>query len=198
MTVAITRHDSSAEQLRAEAARCKDGKVARRMLALAHVLEGLPRWRAAALCGMDRQTLRDWVHRYNEAGLAGLQDRPAGGGPACKLTAAQQAEFAGWVEAGPDLKEDKIVRWRRRDLQRRVASRFGVSLHERSIGKLLARLNFSHISVRPRHPKADKDAQAAHKKTSASLLRLRSQRRRVASRSSFGGRTKQGSANKAR
>jgi hypothetical protein len=51
-----------------------------------------------------------------------------------------------------------------------------VSLHERSIGKLLTRLNFSHISVRPRHRKADKDAQQAHKKTSASLLRMRSQR----------------------
>jgi transposase len=45
---------------------------------------------------MDRQTLRDWVHRYNEAGLAGLQDRPSADGPACKLTPAQQSEFAGW------------------------------------------------------------------------------------------------------
>ena len=198
MTVAITRLDYSAEQLRAAAARGKDGRATRRMLALAHVLEGMPRWRAASLCGMDRQTLRDWVHRYNEAGLAGLQDRPTAGGPACKLTAAQQAEFAGWVEAGPDLKEDKIVRWRRRDLQRRVAARFGVRLHERSIGKLLARLNFSHISVRPRHPKADEDAQEAHKKTSASLLQLRSQSRRAASRSSSGGRTKHASVSKVR
>ena len=98
MTVAITRHAYSAEQLRVEAARGSDGKVARRMLALAHVLEGMPRWRAAALCGIDRQTLRDWVHRYNQAGLAGLQDRPAAGGPACKLSEAQQAEFAGWVK----------------------------------------------------------------------------------------------------
>jgi hypothetical protein len=96
MTVAITRHDYSAEQLRAGAAGSKDARVARRMLALAHVLEGMARWRAAALCGMDRQTLRDWVHRYNEAGLAGLQDRPSADGPACKLTPAQQSEFAGW------------------------------------------------------------------------------------------------------
>jgi transposase len=198
MTVAITRHDCSAEQLRGESARNKDGRVARRMLALAHVLEGMPRWRAAALCGMDRQTLRDWVHRYNEAGLAGLRDRPAAGGPPCKLTAAQQAECAGWVEAGPDLKDDKIVRWRRRDLQWRVAARLGVSLHERRIGTLLGRLNFRHISARPRHPKADKDAQEAPKKTSASLLRIPSKRRRVASRPNSGGRTKQGSVSKAR
>jgi transposase len=134
------------------------------MLAIAHVLDGARRGEAAALCGMDRQSLRDWVHRYNADGLAGLSNRPPGGGPSCRLTEAQQAELAGWVEAGPDPQEDGVVRWRRQDLQRRVSDRLGVRLHERSIGKLLKRLGFSHVSVRPRHPKVDAEAQQAHKK----------------------------------
>jgi transposase len=113
---------------------------------------------------MDRQTLRDWVHLYNTEGLAGLHDRRPGGGRTGKLSAAQQAEFAGRIEAGPDLKADKIVRWRRRDLQQKLAACFGVSLHERSVGKLLKRLDFGQISVRPRHPRADRDAQEVHKK----------------------------------
>src|SRR3712207_7077118 len=46
------------------------------MLAIALVLEGRPRGEAAAQCGMDRQALRDWVHRYNAEGIAGLSDRP--------------------------------------------------------------------------------------------------------------------------
>jgi transposase-like protein len=53
-----------------------DGKAARRILALALVLEGNSRSEAAQQCGMDRQTLRDWVPRYNQEGLAGLSDRP--------------------------------------------------------------------------------------------------------------------------
>ena len=127
MTIGITRRDNTAEQLRAEAARCREGRVARRLLALALVLEGLPRWKAAEMCGMDRQTLRDWVHRYNAEGVAGLDNRPAVGGATSKLNEAQQAELTAWVEAGPDPKEDKLVRWRRRDLSDKLRARFGVA-----------------------------------------------------------------------
>lgn len=69
-----------------------------------------------------------------------------------------------WVRAGPDPTEDGVVRWRRVDLQSKIAVTFKVHMHERSVGKLLARLGFSHISVRPRHPQADASAQEAHKK----------------------------------
>ena len=70
--VTITRLDLTAADLRAAAGREKDGSAARRMLALAMVLDGADRKSAAETCGMDRQTLRDWVHRYNAEGLAGL------------------------------------------------------------------------------------------------------------------------------
>ena len=42
----------------------------------------------------------------------------------------------------------------------------GVSIHERTIGKLLKALGFSHISARPRHPKQDGEVIQAFKKTS--------------------------------
>src|SRR5437764_12579844 len=70
--VAITRKDYTAEQLRELAKRTKDAGAARRMLALALVLEGKSRSEAATSCGMDRQILCDWAHRYNAAGIAGL------------------------------------------------------------------------------------------------------------------------------
>ncbi|MDP4023095.1 helix-turn-helix domain-containing protein, partial [Methylobacterium sp. NEAU 140] len=63
--IAITRTDLSAEGLRAAASKAPSIPAARRMLALALVLEGADRTTAARACGMDRQTLRDWVHRYN-------------------------------------------------------------------------------------------------------------------------------------
>jgi transposase len=99
--VAITRVDLTAAQLRAAAGREKDGSAARRMLALAMVLDGAERKSAAETCGMDRQTLRDWVHRYNAEGLRGLHDVKTPS-PKPKLTAEQQIELARLVEAGPD------------------------------------------------------------------------------------------------
>src|ERR1017187_10820184 len=97
----ITRLDLTARDLRAAAGREKDGSAARRMLALAMVLDGADRKSAAETCGMDRQTLRDWVHRYNAEGLRGLHDLKTPG-PKPKLTVEQQAELTELVDAGPD------------------------------------------------------------------------------------------------
>lgn len=167
------------------------------MLALALVLEGENRERAARQCGMDRQTLRDWIHRYNADGLAGLSDRPHGGGARSKLTEAQSAVVARWVRAGPDLATDGVIRWRVVDLRQKIVREFGVELHERSVGKLLRRLRFRRLSVRPRHPEADPVAQEAHKKTMPTWSQPASRPRPVASRSSSGFKTKPASASKA-
>ena len=157
--VEITRTEMSPADLRRAAARSRNGHAARRMLALALVLEGKSRREAAESCGMDRQTLRDWVVRYNEGGLAGLSDRVPPG-PSFRLTPEQMAELAALVEAGPDPAVDHVVRWRRVDLRRVIAERWGVEFHERTVGKLLHRLGFARLSVRPKHPKTDPAAQA--------------------------------------
>ena len=166
MTVGITRTELDSTGLRQAAARSHDAAAACRMLALALVLEGHNRTEAARAAGMERQTLRDWVHRYNAEGLAGLKNRPERGAPPRKLTAEQDAAVAAWVRQGPTLEEHKVIRWRLVDLRDEIARQFGVHLHERTIGKLMARLNFSRVSVRPRHPEQDAAAQQAHKKTS--------------------------------
>ncbi len=158
--VEITRTEVSAVELRRAAARSREADAARRMLALALVLEGKSRKEAAESCGMDRQTLRDWVHRFNAEGLAGLVNRRAPG-PAPRLSAEQEAAVDRWVEQGPELERDGVVRWRCRDLQERIGREFGVGLHERTVGKLLAKLRFRRLSVRPHHPQSDPAAQAA-------------------------------------
>ena len=134
--VLVTHGELSIAQLRAAAARALDAKQTRRILAIAMVLEGHSRQLAAAACGMDRQTLRDWVHRYNEAGVAGLSDHRAPGRQPY-LSAAQLREVAQWVTDGPDPQTDRVVRWRCADLRDRIAARFDVHLHERTIGKTL-------------------------------------------------------------
>jgi transposase len=117
MTVQITRLEHDADALRQHAARASAAPVARRLLALALVLAGLSRADAANSCGMDRQTLRDWVIRYNEHGIAGLADLPRRGGAAPKLSVEEKAVLTEWVQQGPDLAEDGIVRWRLCDLR---------------------------------------------------------------------------------
>src|SRR5476649_3057988 len=90
----ITRTDRTSAELRAEAARSKNARASRRMLAIAMVLDGHSRQAAAEACSMDRQTLRDWVLRYNNYGLAGLLDH-AHPGRQRWLTAEQEAEVDG-------------------------------------------------------------------------------------------------------
>jgi putative transposase len=195
--VAVTRADYTAVELRRAAARTNDGNAARRMLAIAHILDGKTREDAAASCGMDRQTLRDWVHRYNVEGLDGLHDRPRPG-PQPRLSGEQEAEVAQWVRQGPKLAEHGVVRWRRVDLARLIEQRFGVTLAERSVGCLLRRLGFRRLSVRPRHPHKDVAAQEAFKKTLPIWSRPASRPTRAASRSRSGGRMKPVWASKAR
>ena len=159
------RTDFSAAQLRRLASKGKDANQSRRLLSLAAVLDGKSRAEAATVGGMDRQTLRDWVHRFNAAGPDGLKDNWAGGLPP-RLSAEQKAELAQIVETGPDWEKDGVVRWRRVDLQRVIAERFGVDYCERYVGTLLKKIGFSHISARPRHPGQDAEIVAAYKKTS--------------------------------
>jgi transposase len=193
--IAITRLDLTASELRTAAKRAKNVSAARRMLCLAMVLEGADRTTAAEACGMDRQTLRDWVHRYNAEGLRGLYDlkRP---GPRPKLTAEQTAELARLVETGPDPARHGVVRWRRVDLQAELERRFGVVLHERSVGKMLTKLGYRRLSVRPRHPETDEDAQEAFKKTSPPRSRRNSPITPKTSPSKSGSKMKRASASR--
>jgi transposase len=191
MTVAVTRKGPGAAELRREARRCRDTAASRRMLALALVPEGASREEAARAAGMDRQTVRDRVHRYNAEGLAGLRDRPRSGRRP-RLTPGQEAELAAAVERGPDPDRDGVVRRRRVDLKALIETRFAVRPHERSVGKVLRRLGFARLSVRPRHPKAGEAAQAASEKASPSRWREPRPSTPAASRSRSGSRCYEG------
>ncbi len=171
MPAAISvRDDYTASELRKLAAGAKDANQGRRLLALAAVCDGMSRAEAAKIGGMDRQTLRDWVHRFNAGGPDGLENRSTPG-RACWLSPAQMSELAEIVETGPDPETDGVVRWRRIDLKRVIEERFGVVYAERSISRLLAELGFVHISARPRHPAQNPKVIEAYKKISAARLR---------------------------
>ena len=117
------------------------------------------------------------MHRFNADGLAGLADLPRQNGPKPRLSPEQEAAGAGWVEQGPDLARGGVVRWRCVDLQERIKREWGVSLHERTVGKpgealalpALRRLAFRRVSVRPQHPKGGPAVQVAFRTGSRAL-----------------------------
>ena len=161
----ITRTDYTSGGLRHLSGRFSDGAQVRRILALAMVLEGRSRTEAAELNGMDRQTLRDWVHRYNALGVEGLKSRHAPG-RAPALTDAQMAELHDLVLAGPDPEINGVVRWRCVDLRAEVERRFGVNVHGHTIARWLHELGLTRLQPRPVHPKKGPEAEATFKKTS--------------------------------
>jgi transposase len=165
VAVKMTRLDRTAGELRGLAGQCQDAAQVRRLLALSLVLEGRPRLEAAELCGMDRQTLRDWVHRYNAEGVDGLISARTGGRTAA-LTAEQMSELKELVVQGPDPEKHHVVRWRCVDLRDEVARRYSVDVDERTIAKWLRKLGLTRLQPRPFHPKKDAAAQEAFKKTS--------------------------------
>lgn len=67
------RTDLTPAELRRLAASSKHANQSRRLLSLAAVMEGRSREEAARIGGMDRQTLRDWVHRFSASFNAILQ-----------------------------------------------------------------------------------------------------------------------------
>lgn len=166
----VLRDDFDAAALRILARKSKDTRAARRLLALAAVYDGASRSEAAKAGGMDRQSLRDWVIAFNARGAEGLHDAKRCGAPP-KLNAASQAKLKEpklkeIVIAGPDLEDDGVVRWRCCDLQAVIARDFEVQVSEATVGRLLHRLGFAHVSARPRHPGQKVEAIAAFKKTS--------------------------------
>ncbi len=151
--------------LRRLARREGNGRVSRRLLAIAIVLDGMSREMAARAAGMDRQTLRDWVHRYNADGVTALSDAWGDGRP-CRLTEGQQATLRAIILAGPDPVLTGVSTWRVVDLCGVVRERFGISYSEGGLAKLLHALDLSWQTPRPQHPESDAAGQAAFKKSS--------------------------------
>jgi transposase len=195
-SIAITR-TMDIKELRRLARLEKSGWVAARMLAIANVLSGMSRGMAAQLAGMERQTLRDWVHRFNAEGVEGLRDRPRSGRP-CELTEADRKKLCEIVEKGPNPERDNLVRWRRIDLKKWLEAECGAVYHERSVGKLLKRFGYSHMSVRQINPDADPALIEDFKKTSPKKSRKSSLNTPKTKPSNSGSRTKRVSGKKAR
>eukprot|EP01037_Dinobryon_pediforme_P020049 gene20049-20580_t len=157
------RTDIEVETLRRYARHEADGRVASRLLAIANALSGMSRQAAAEAGGMDRQTLRDWVVRFNAEGIGGLADRPRPGRPTW-LDEGEQAVLKAIILRGPDPEKDGDSAFRAIDVCRIAKERFGVDYSENGMLQLMKSLGLSRQKTRPRHPEGDPAAKQAFKK----------------------------------
>jgi transposase len=180
-TAIAVRIDYSSKELRRVASRVKNAGQARRLLAIAAVLDGALREEAAGIGGMDRQTLRDWVIRFNQQGPEGLINKSAPGAPGM-LSKKHKAFLARLVEEGPIPAIHGVVRWRACDLIMRLHEEFGLSVSDDTVYRALKQLGFSHVSARPKAYQQDADAVQAFKKTFPPAWRRSAQSLRLAQR----------------
>lgn len=165
MPMLTIRNDLTAEELRRLARRERDARVGRRMLAIANALDGMSRATAAKLAGMDRQTLRDWVIRYNERGVPGLGDRWGPGRPTAvddgQLAVVKAAILQAASRAGDAKPALRIV-----DVAALIEERTGVNYSISGAHRLMQTMGLSYQKTRPSHPKADPKARERFKKAS--------------------------------
>ena len=159
----VVRDDIETAELRRLARRERDGRVSARLLAIAGVLDGMSRAAAARAAGMDRQTLRDWVVRFNTEGIAGLHDQPRPGRPV-RMDEGRQAALKAMVLRGPDPERDGVSSWRIVDLCRLAEQRLGVTYRPGGMLQLVRSLDLSWQKTRPRHPQANEAAQEQFKR----------------------------------
>lgn len=137
----------------------KDADRAKR---LRIVILGIEGWTAPAVAmavGLTRRICQRWVRRYNQEGLAGLDDR-RGRDPRLPLTPEQQEQVRQRLDAGP-TEQDEVCSLRGKDVQRILAQEFDLLRSLAGVYHLLHRLGYSYLRPRPRHRQADPEKQAA-------------------------------------
>lgn len=196
MRPALRVDDSlTAVELTRKAKRERDARLRARILAIRYLRLGHTVPEAANALGMSERQLRTWVHRYNAEGISGLRDRPRPGQPP-HLSPDRVERFKERVRSGP-RPADGVCALRGLDLQRILEEEFDANYSLPGVYFLLHRLSFSSLVPRPKHLKADEQAQADLKKNSRNVSK--SSRPAIpARRSKSGSRTRRASANKAR
>jgi len=159
------RTDYTGDDLRRFSRTSTDSKQTRRLLALALIYDGASRSEAGHHAHVDRQSIRDWVLRFNAEGPDGLINRKSSGAPP-RLNEEQKTALARVVEDGPTPYLDGVVRWRLSDLVGWLHSEFGVTVGKSTVSRVLRDMKYRKLSARPRHHAQDPEAGVAFKKTS--------------------------------
>ena len=134
----------------------------RRLRAVILALQGRTAPEIAEALGVGRRTVQEWIARYNAEGVDGLNDRPGRGRP-CRLSDDQLLQLRDRIDAGPTA-DDGTCTLRGPEIRALLRREFGVTYSPAAVYFLLHRLGYEPLDPRPRHVKADPEAQEAFKK----------------------------------
>lgn len=190
----ITR-DGAVAELTSAVRGARKASQERRLRALLAVAKGEHVPRVAKTLSVAERAVRNWVHRYNRAGLDGLRD--GRGGRKCRLSTEQLARVRARLLAEP-RPEDGVCSLRGVDMRRILEQEFGATYARSSVYYFLHHaLDLSYVTPRPLHAKTDLAAQETYKKTSRRRW-SKSRKSTPPSASKSGSRTRAASGNKAR
>ena len=151
------------QHLRAQARTAKDGRHVRRAIALLELDQGRPVAQIAATLGVTRQTLYNWIARFEaEGGPAALQDRGGRGRPTVWTEAVRR--FLEWsLRQRPEALGYASVDWTAELLQGHLAKWMSVTVSDTTLREQLHQLGY--VWKRPRYglePDVDREKKTPH------------------------------------
>lgn len=157
------RKDISGTTLRKAAKREENSAVCRRMLGMAHFIEGGSRLEAQKIACLSVNVFRIWIRRFNEEGIKGLISKKSPGRPV-KMSDQVKVRLKEKVLNGP-TKDEGLARYRIADLQRFLKQEYGISMCSSGIWYKLQGMNLTWKTGRQRNPSSNEEIQDAFKKT---------------------------------
>lgn len=139
-------------------------KIAQRIQIIVLALQGYTAPGIALSLSLSRRTCQEWVKRFNQRGLVGLQDQ-SGRGRNVLLTPEENDAFKKRLDAGP-TDADGVCTFQGKDLRRILENEFGKVRSLGTVYYLLHQLGYESLVPRPQHRNADENAQQDFKKSS--------------------------------
>jgi transposase len=149
--------------LQAEIQRSKESRYDHRLHGVLLVAEGASCRETARLLGLAPRTVEYWVHRFEEQGVAGLQERKRSGRPQ-RLSARQIRGINRALQLDARQFGMDVTKWDVKTLSSWIDQQYGVALGTRQCQRLFRKLYFRLRKPRTTIAKGDAARQKRHSK----------------------------------
>jgi len=163
MRATEVRKDISGLEVRKAAKRESSSAVCRRMLGMAHLIEGGSRIQAQEIACLTVNVFRSWIKRFNEEGIKGLISKKSPGRPV-KMSHQVELHLKEKVLEGPG-RDEALTRYRIVDLQAFLKRDYGIDMCVSGIWYKLQGMDLTWKTGRQRNPNSNEEIQEAFKKT---------------------------------
>ena len=151
--------------LQQEIQRSEESRYDHRLHGVLLVAQGMTCPEVARLLGDAPRSVENWVHRFDQRGLAGLTEGERSGRPT-RLDEKQVKEINRVLRAKPSDAGMRVNLWDGKTLSAWIDKTYGVQLGVRQCQRLFRQFEFRLRKPRPLLARADPARQKKHKKNS--------------------------------